>query len=167
MKRESFYDSKRKDLKIDFLADYRVVRKYFLRKHGIQQADFELLVKLHSINFIPGIVGTFIKEDFKNGTIVLSWNEDRWSNLRDNDEWIKVVRQRAPKKGRNFAIFGLSDKAKKMVKQTYEILCGEREIPESTQFNPIMKRESYTDKVYANAILSFNEALRKNKEQNG
>ena len=159
MKRSDFYDDRRKVRKINFLADYRTVRKYFLRRYDIKQAEFELILKLHDVEFIAGRPGTFVKEDFISGEVTANWNEDRWLELRKNDEWIRVVRERKPSQNRNFAIFGLSDKAKSMVNYTYEILCGEKPIPETKQHNPIMKRETYSDKTYATAIIEFNKAM--------
>lgn len=45
-----------------------------------------------------------------------------------------------------------------MIEDCYRILCGEKDIPETSQHNPIMKEESYNDKRYAAAIRAFNSA---------
>lgn len=147
MKRSDFYVDKRKERTIDFLADYRVVRRYFCRKHNLVDADWEFLCKLHSL-------GTFIKADFENNKHTCNWNKNRWQNMLH--EWIEVWRTRRPTKGQNYAIYTLTQKGKDAVESCYKILCGEKGIPETKQHNPIMKEETYTDKRYARAIREFN-----------
>ena len=153
MTRESFYNDRRKERKIDFLADIRVVRKYFCRKHDLQPGDFEFLCKLHQID-------KFIYKDFEENEYTLCWNKHRWDDLKAKD-WIVVWRDRKPSEGRNYKIYTISRKAKRMIDDCYKILCGELPIPEETRINPIMKEESYNDKRYAKAIRMFNAARNK------
>ena len=149
MERKTFYNDRRKERAIDFLADYRVVRRYFCRKHDLNQGDFEFLVKLHSL-------GTFLRQDFKNNVHTLAWDHKRWDRMYG--EWVVVYRERKPSEGRKYRIYTISNKAKTMVEDCYRILCGEKAIPEVKQFNPIMAEESYEDKRYAKAIKAFNAA---------
>lgn len=153
MNRKDFYDDRRKERKIDFLADYRIVRKYFCRKHDLGPGEFEMLCKLHSL-------GTFIMKDFKEADGTLTWNNTRWHKLWK--EWIIVYRQRKPSEGQNYKIYTLSRKAKRMIEDCYKILCGEKDIPMDCRKNPVMKEETYQDKRYAKAMRLFAEA-RNNK----
>ena len=154
MQRNDFYSDKRKERYIDFLADLPVVRKYFCRKHDIHGQDFQFLCKLHSM-------GTFLRGDFEQKKLIWSWDQKRWERFL-RDEWIIVYRERKPSEGRNYKIYTISYKAKKMVEDAYRMLCGEIPIPETPRFNPIMKEDSYSDKQYAEAIRAFN-AARNNK----
>ena len=150
MQRNDFYQDKRKERTIDFLADYPVVRKYFCRKHDLSSQDFQFLCKLHSL-------GTFLRGDFEQGKLIFSWDVKRWERFLQED-FIKVYRERKPSEGRNYKIYTITYKSKKMVEDCYRMLCGEIPIPETPRFNPIMKEESYSDKNYAAAIRAFNAA---------
>ena len=154
MKRSDFYNDRRKERKINFLADYRIVRQYLQKKHGIAQAEFEMLCKMHSM-------GTFLKADFESTESVYPWSGHRWTEMLKAGLIVKY-RDRKPSMGRNYNIYSIGKDAKNMVDECYKILCGEKAIPESKTFNPIMKEESYSDKKYAEAIRAFNRA-RNNK----
>lgn len=153
MNRGDFYNDKRKERRINFLEDYRVVSKYICRKHDMSRGDLEFLFKLHGM-------GTFIKKDFENSKGIISWDAERWFNML-TDGTIVVYRERKPSLGRNYKIYTISRKAKTIVEDCYKILCGELDIPEAPRYNPIMKEETYSDKKYAEAIRMFNKA-RKN-----
>lgn len=153
MNRSDFYNDKRKERKVNFLADYRVVRKYLCRKYGLKQAQFEFLCKLHSL-------GTFLKADFEGAEGIIPWQCDRWAVMLGDT--IVVHRERKPSEGRNYKIYTISDDAKYIIEECYRILCGEKSIPETARYNPIMREDSYSDKKYAEAIRMFNRA-RQNK----
>ena len=119
----------------------------------MRQGDFELLCDLHALK-------KFRRQDFENGEVTLTWDKNRWKRLLDN-EWIKVYRQRQPKKGHNYKIYSLTLKGRTMIEYFYQILCGEKPIPETPQHNSIMKEEKYNDKRYASAIRAFNAARSK------
>lgn len=157
MNRSDFYNDRNKERKINFLSGIRLVRRYFCRKYDISQTDMELLWRLHDLE-------KFIREDFLHAAGLASWDAGRFKKLLEND-WIKVWRKRAPSKGQRYNIYCLTYKAKSIINDTYKILCGEMEIPTSKRANPIMKRETYNDKVYANEIDRFNEAMRALREK--
>lgn len=150
MNRSDFYSDRRKERKINFLADYPIVRKYLCRKHGLKAQDFQLLCKLHSL-------GTFLRSDFEEHKLFWSWDLNRWTRMLKED-WIVVYRERKPSEGRNYKIYSISYKCKKMVEDCYRMLCGEMAIPESTRHNKVMKEETYSDKRLAAAIRAFNAA---------
>lgn len=149
MERSDFYCDKRKERKINFLEDYPVVRKYFCRKHDLSSQDFQFICKMHAL-------GTFTRQGFEVNTYIFSWDNKRWNRMLG--DWIKVYRERKPSAGRNYKIYTITPKAKKMVEDCYRMLCKEMPIPEDPRFNPIMKEETYTDKNYAAAIRAFNAA---------
>ena len=153
MTRQQVYNPRRNERRVDFLYGIRVVRRYFCRKYDLFQGDFELLCDLHALR-------RFRRQDFENGTITLRWDQDRWERLVEAD-WIKVYRERRPKKGQNYKIYSLTYKGKSTIEYFYKILCGEKPIPETPQHNPIMKEETYQDKRYAIAIKAFNAARSK------
>ena len=155
MTRKQVYNPRRNERKVDFLYGIRVIRKYLCNKYNLQQGDFELLCDLHALR-------KFRRQDFENGTVTLTWDKQRWKRLLD-DEWIKVYRERNAKKGRNYKIYCLTYKGKTTIEYFYQILCGEKPIPETPQHNPIMKEETYNDKRYASAIRAFNAARSKNR----
>ena len=152
MNRSDFYNDRRKERKIDFLADYPVVRRYFCRKFDLSNQDFQFLCKLHSL-------GTFIRGDFEENKTMFAWDPQRWNRMLG--DWIEVYRERAPKQGRNYKIYTISLKAKRMIEDCYRMLCGEMDIPETPRYNPVMYEESYQDKRHAEAIRAFNAARNK------
>lgn len=153
MERGSFYDGRRKERKIDFLADYRVVKRYFCRANDLRAGDFDLLLKLHSI-------GDFLRADFYENKGHLAWCRERWDRL--HGKWIVTYRERRPSKGQNYKIYRISRSAHTMIERCYKTICGEIAIPETKRYNPIMKEKTYIDTKYAAAIRAFNLA-RNNK----
>lgn len=153
MNRSSFYQDKRKERTINFLADYPIVKKYFCRKHDISSSEFQFLCKLHAL-------GTFLRQDFEQGESIFSWDNKRWTRMYG--PWIRTYRERKPSEGRNYKIYTITDKGKKMVEDCYRMLCGEIPIPETKRHNPIMREETYSDKKYAAAIRAFNAARNEN-----
>lgn len=160
--REMFYNDRKKERVIDFCADIRVIRYFFLRHYKLTQGEFETLLKLDSM-------GKFITDDFKRLKSRMTWDKHRWKRFRKDEKWVKVWRER-DRRQRMYNIYTTSYECKRMVNRFYKMLCGEESIPTDKYINPIMKRESYADNVYANAIEEFNEALRQKrlkKEQYG
>lgn len=152
MNRKDFYNDNRKERRIDFLGDYRVVRKYLCRKHDLEAGEFEFLCKLHALD-------KFIKQDFLEHKHTISWNQRLWDDMFGT--WIKVWRERKPSEGQNYKIYTITRKCKNMIEECYKILCGEIPIPEDIRKNPIMKKSTYQDKRYAKAIQLFNATRNK------
>lgn len=152
MTREDFYNDRNKERKINFLADYKLVRKYFCTKYEIHQGDIELLWKLHSLI-------KFIQDDFGVHQGIHYWDPDRFKRLI-REEWIYAWRPKNTKKGQNYSIYMCTKKCNQLVSDMYKTLCGEIPIPEAPQGNPLMKRISYSDKVYSTAIKRFNQEMK-------
>ena len=145
MNRKDFVE--RGELKVDFLKYYRLVSRWACKTHDLKIADLELLFYLDPIVY-------FTIQDFKDGTLFFSWDKDRFYRLQ-REGWIEKAFQTNKKKGER-AKYKVSTKGKKMITRIYKILIGQEDLPESERRNKIMKRKSYSDKVYSQAIKAFN-----------
>ena len=144
MTRKDFVE--RGELKVDFLKHYRLVSRWACRTHDLQVADLELLFYLDPIMY-------FTTDDFRDGTLFYSWDKKRFQRLKRED-WIEKTFG-GNKKG-NKAKYKVSSKGKRLITRIYKILIGQEDIPESVRRNRIMIGETYTDKVYRQAIKKFN-----------
>lgn len=139
----------------DYLKFWRVIRYYMKAKHELSQADLDILLFLYS-------EGYFGKEKFDYFSELVSWDKERFDSLLKRT-WLERFRRRGPD-GR--ALYCLSDKAKKVIRDIYRKLEGE-EIPTSLSYNPMfLKNVSYNDKVYRNMILQMNAYYREQKQKN-
>ena len=145
MTRKDFIE--RGEVKVDFLKNYRLVHRWACRNNDLKTADLELLFYLDPIKY-------FTVKDFKAGTLFYSWDKDRFYRLL-REGWIDkaIGREENGNKGHNK--YKTSSKARKLINRIYRILIDQEELPESAR-NNIMKRESYSDKVYSQAIKAFN-----------
>ena len=121
---------------------YRLVRKWACKSYGLTDADLELLVYFDCLK-------RFTRNDYMNGTYLMSWDKHRWERLRA-DGWIDVWRQRN-RTTQKYTIYTTSFKAKQLITRIYKILLGEEDIP-ITESNVFYKNKSYTDKVFNKAI---------------
>ena len=69
----------------DYLKYWRVVRYFIKSKYGLTTADLDMLLFLNS-------EGYFSKDDFYEFNELLSWDKNRFENLRTNG-WIEVFRK--------------------------------------------------------------------------
>ena len=141
-------------MKLDYLKYWRVVRQFIKAKHGLTQADLDILLFLKSEQY-------FSKDKFKEFDELISWNKNRFENLRQAG-WIEVFRKRM---GKRKALYQLSQKGKRVTTSIYKYLNG-KEIPTSNDGNPMFLRNvSYTDKVYRNFITEMNAFTRQQRHQ--
>ena len=141
-------------MKLDYLKYWRVVRQFIKAKHGLTQADLDILLFLKSEQY-------FSKDKFKEFDELISWNKNRFENLRQAG-WIEVFRKRM---GKRKALYQLSTKGKRVTTSIYKYLNG-KEIPTSNDGNPMFLRNvSYTDKVYRNFITEMNAFTRQQRHQ--
>ena len=137
------------DLKdLNLLKHYRIIRKWASRISDIKEADLELLIYLDAIDF-------FTKKDFKKGTYSYSWDNRRWNRLL-KEGWIMVWRERN-RTTQKYNIYKVSFKCKQLISRMYRIMLGEEDMPTDISRNPIMKRESYMNKVLSYAITNVNK----------
>ncbi len=119
----------------DYLKYWRVVRYFIKTKYNLTTSDLEMILFLKS-------EGRFSKENFKEFNELLSWDKDRFENLKRNG-WIEVYRKRV---GKHRAIYQLSFKSKRVISSVYKKLNGE-DIPTT-----VFSDKKYTDKLYRNFI---------------
>ena len=137
------------DLKdLNLLKHYRIIRKWASRISDIKEADLELLIYLDAIDF-------FTKKDFKKGTYSYSCDNRRWNRLL-KEGWIVVWRERN-RTTQKYNIYKVSFKCKQLISRMYRIMLGEEDMPTDISRNPIMKRDSYMNKVLSYAITNVNK----------
>ncbi len=127
---------------LNILKYYRLVRKWACKTYKLQDADLELLIHFDCI-------GRFTRNDYINGTYIISWDKNRWERLR-KEGWIDVWRNRNGTTIK-YSIFNTSFKCKRMITRIYNILLGYEDIPISEK-NIFYKNKTYTDKVFNKAI---------------
>ncbi len=137
------------DLKdLNLFKHYRIIRKWVSKTCNIKEADLELLMYLDSLDL-------FTKQDFKEGSYSYSWDNRRWNRLL-KDGWIVVWRKRN-RTTQKYHIYKTSVRFKHLLSRIYRIILGEEDIPENTNSNKIMKRNSYMDKVLSFSIENLNK----------
>ncbi len=109
----------------DYLKFWRVIRYYMKAKHGLSQADLDIILFLYS-------EGYFGRETFDGFAELVSWEVGRFIRLQ-RAGWITYFRKR---RGKSRALYQLSDKANRVVLDIYRKLNGE-EIPTSMSANPM------------------------------
>ena len=127
---------------IELLKYYRIVRKATAKKHGLTEAELELLIYLDCVQY-------FDIPEFKKGTYAYSWNKGRWGKLR-REGFIDVFKNRDRKASKSNT-YTVSFKTKRLITRIYKVLLGEEELATSRN-NPYYKNKTYTDKVYNRAI---------------
>jgi len=146
MERSDF--AQRGELKVDFLKYYRLVSRWATKNTTLSVADLELLFYLDPIVY-------FTIEDFKTGTLFYIWDKDRFYRLQKN-EWIEKSWEGGGRRG-DHNKYKVSQKGKTLIKRIYRILIGVEDLPYSARRNKIMKRDTYINKVYSQAIKEFNK----------
>jgi len=146
MERSDF--AQRGELKVDFLKYYRLVSRWATKNNNLSVADLELLFYLDPIQY-------FTIEDFKTGTLFYSWDKERFYRLQ-KDGWINKTHFGRGRRG-DHNKYKVSQKGKLLINKIYRILIDEEDLPSSAKRNSIMKRKTYIDKVYSQAIKKFNK----------
>ena len=150
MDRKNFIE--RGEVKIDFLRNYRLIRKWACKTHNILEADFELLLYLDPIIY-------FTRQDFLDGILYYSWDKKRFYRLQNNG-WIEKMSDRVENGNRGHNRYKVSMLGKQLINRIYKLCAGLEELPESVRRNKIMKGESYSDKMYKQAIQKMNRQKR-------
>jgi len=140
--------TERGELKVDFLKYYRLVSRWAVKNNNLNIADLELLFYLDPILY-------FTIDDFKDGTLFYSWDKERFYRLQ-KDGWINKTHFGRGRRG-DHNKYKVSQKGKLLINKIYRILIDEEDLPSSAKRNSIMKRKTYIDKVYSQAIKEFNK----------
>ena len=138
----------RGEVKVDFLKNYRLISRWACKNNELSISDLELLFYLDPITY-------FTINDFKEGTIYYSWDKERFYRLQRNG-WIDKLHIGKGRVG-DHNKYKISYKGKYLINRIYKMLIGEEIIPESAKRNKILKRKTYIDKVYSQAIKKFNK----------
>lgn len=138
----------------DYLKYWRVIRYFIKAKYDLTTADLDMLLFLKS-------EGRFDKDKFDDFNEIMSWDKNRFENLKKNG-WIEVFRK-GGNRGSRRALYQLSYKAQRVLTSIYKKLSGE-EIPTTQSSNPLFaKNVSYSDKVYRNFIIEMNEFIKQQR----
>ena len=137
---------------IEYLGGLPVIIRWAQKAYELKRADIELLIFLFPLKF-------FTTKQFQEGEYVYSWDKNRFLKLV-REEWFKKVYEGNRRMGEHDK-YALSKKAELLVRRIDRILKREELIPESPLRNPIMKGNSYSDKILATAIKKYNNITRK------
>ncbi len=157
MKRSDFYDSYRKELKVDFLENYGLVEYWACKTFGLSRSNFVLLLKLHAL-------GTFITADFQVDKNIFAWDAKKQKFFMKND-WIEVYRRRDGS-AKNYNVYRVTKRCRRIFNGVYKKLLKEEEISTSPRSNPLFRSDAprvYT--FYRNAVIAFNKEVRLNKKK--
>ena len=137
----------RTEVNHDFLKYIKVVRAWVRHKHGLSIEDFEMLCYLYSEQI-------FDNHQFDQYSQIFGFTQDRKREMMEKG---LIIHFRKAKPGQR-AIFELSYKAKAIMKQVYEMLQGEREIPKLSDIKPINNRPyHFTKRQYDRVIDRLNK----------
>ena len=134
---------RRQELDMDLVQYWGLVTRYFIKTTDLNRADLELLVYLNPIQW-------FTIHDFKAGVLLYTWDQNRFYRLQ-KDEWIKKIHEGRGRNG-GHSKYVVSPKGKRLLNRIGRILDGRELLPEST-----IKKDGFMDKMYNNAIRSFNK----------
>lgn len=135
-----------------FLKYWRVVRHYIRRKYDISAAELDMLLYLYDLPY-------FKKSDFNYYGSVMSWDKKRFIRMKQKNlirEW--------QRRGNEASLYELTSLGKTICRQTYKKLLGEEHISEIPHNNPVMKRETFSDKMYSDIIKKMNATRRTDNE---
>lgn len=137
----------------DYLKYWKVIRQYVKIKYGLNQADLDMLLFLHSEAY-------FNKDKFDEFTRVVGWDSKRFKRML-KEGWLESFRKTDPHTKRR-ALYKLSFKAKHLVTLIYKYLNGEQLIAESYVNNPLLLKSSkrYRDAVMRGAVAQLNDSIR-------
>lgn len=133
--------------RIDFLKNFRICRYWVKNKYGLSISDLELILFLYTEEM-------FTRQKFEEYRNIMPWQAKYFDKMRDNG-LISIWRER---KYREAALWELSIKGKRIVREFYSRLTGEVLISERPSSNRTFKKGGcYTNKVFAHATKKANE----------
>lgn len=138
----------KRNVKYDFLKNWRIVRYWAKRKYNITQEEIDILLFFYS-------EGIFKRKDFYEHQIIFKWDKGRFNRLV-RDGYISNWRDYTSK-GAKSKLYELSIKSKRICLSIYKKLMYEETISENRQHNPIFGKASYSDKMYRQVIKRMNQ----------
>ncbi len=127
----------------NILKYWKVVREWMKAKHGLTQADLDMLLFLYD-------EGTFRQADLVKFEKLLSWDRKRQQRLMDSG-WIALLVARNPKRNTTYR---LTIKGKRALTEMYKRLYGEV----FDESNPLYRNDAgYQAKRYRRFIENLNQ----------
>ena len=144
----------RRERKIDYFANMGIIMQYAQSHYDVTSAELFTLLYLDPLKH-------FTQHDFKKGTVYLSWNNMRWTNLL-NKGMIEKVPGKVPY-GNKWK-YKTTNRCRRMINFMYRLSLGVEEIPGRAIKNK--KHARYMDKVRKTAFNDFNDSIYKRHEKN-
>ena len=120
--------------------------------HKLSKTDFDILMYCDDLVY-------FTKRDFRAGIYWSGWDPYKLDRLVETG-YLEKLPGTGTGKG-NPTKMKLTLKSRTMITNTYKMCYLEKEIPQSTMRNPIMKRETYSHNKMADFIINHNKQLKK------
>lgn len=138
----------------NYLKYWRVVSYWARKKYDITAAELDMLLYLYDLPY-------FKREDFNYYGKTMSWDKKRFISMKRKG---LVKLWRVGGESHSLAhLYEMTLLGKTICRNVYKHLAGEP-ISESEEYNPIAKKESFSDKMYAQVIEKMNA---KRKADNG
>lgn len=118
---------------------WRTIRRVLKQKHGIHEADLEVLIELYSVKY-------FTTEDFRNGTLTTNWETRRWTRLQE-EGWIEMYRKRKGGSNHRYDIYKLSRKSLLMIREGFRYVSKVDKIPDKS-YDPDSRKYKTCTKRY-------------------
>lgn len=142
--------------RVNFLRIYPLIREAIAAVKGIKKSDIDVILYLDDLVY-------FTKKQFKSGIYWGGWDLRRFNRLEDN-ELIDRIPGTGTGKG-NPTRYKLALKGRTMVTNIYKMCYEEKEIPESTSINPIMRRKTFRHNKMATFIINHNKNLKNERRK--
>lgn len=132
----------------DFLQYIRVVFKWATENYDLSRPEIELLLYLYPKN-------GFTKKQFTNYQRLISIYQIKSFRKLTDEGWIRMFR---PRKGKETALYVLTDKSKRLCSRMHRFCTGEAEIPTSPRSNALAREGGKRiNNYYLDAIKQMNK----------
>ena len=132
----------------DFLKYIRVAYQWAKKNHpDLSRGDIEILLYLYGC-------GAFSRKSFSDYHKLIGLYEMKGLKRYVDTGYIKLFR---PRKGKEYALYNLTFKAKHMCSKMHRYCCGDEEMPTDAKHNAIAKKEKRNDGYYLNIIKKMNK----------
>lgn len=139
----------------NYLKYWRVVSYWARRKYDITSTELDMLLYLYDLPY-------FKREDFNYYGKTMSWDKHRFIAMKRKN-LVRLWRKGGD--GGSLAnLYELTAKGKSICYTVYQKLSGEKTISESREYNPIAKKETFSDKMYLDVIKKMNSRVSDDNE---
>jgi hypothetical protein len=138
----------------NYLKYWRVVSYWARKKYDITSAELDMLLYLYDLPY-------FKREDFNYYGKTMSWDKKRFISMKRKG-LVKLWRQGGDAGSRAY-LYELTLLGKTICRNVYKKLEGEP-ISENSKYNPITKKETFSDKMYSKVIEAMNATRRSDND---